>query len=353
MNPSKLLKLSAALACSITASTAFAQTTATTIPAGFISVTIPAAPSATTPSNVALSIPLYKSPDFVGGVATIDTANSFTLTGAAWTPGQFANTSAPRLVRVKTGSSAGKFFVVTGNTNNQLTVDLTGTGVAHVNTVLSTSPATSCEVVPANTIGNVFGNATTPPGLKAGATANDADNVLLWNGAAWDTYFWTGVIGTPNNIWKRTGNTDRSNIIIYPDNGVFVVHKDTTTAVTITFLGTVPSTGEQSDIEGNGSTFLANRFPTDTTLGGLGLQALPGWVAGATASVSDNVLLWNAATGAWDTYFWTGSVGSPVNIWKRTGNTDRSSTPIPAGTAVFITHGGAAQNLAQSLPYTP
>jgi hypothetical protein len=204
-----------------------------------------------------------------------------------------------------------------------------------------------------NTIGNVFGNATTPPTLKAGSTATDADNVLLWNGSAWDTYFWTGTVGSPNNIWKRTGNADRTHQPIYPDDGVFVVHKDTAAAAVVTFLGTVPSTAEKSDIVNAGSTFLGNRFPTDNTLGGLGLHLLPAWDPGATANDSDNVLLWNPATGAWDTYFYTGNVGSPVNIWKRTGNTDRSSTPVPAGTSVFITHTGALQTLAQALPYTP
>ena len=309
MNPSKLFQLSAAALCTIVVSSAFGQTTATTIPAGFITVTIPAAPSATTSSNAALSIPLYKSADFVGPVATIDSANQFTLTGAAWTAGQFANTSAPRLVRIKSGASIGKFFVVSANTTNQLTVDLTGTGVANINTVISASPATQCEIVAANTVGNVFGTAGSPPTFKAGATATDADNLLLWNGAGWDVYYWTGGVGSPNNIWKKTGNLDRSNVVIYPDDGVFVVHKDTAAALAVTFLGTVPSTSEQSDLASAGSTFLANRFPTDTTLGGLGLQSLPGWAAGATANSADNVLIWNDALGGWDTYYWTGSVG--------------------------------------------
>jgi uncharacterized protein (TIGR02597 family) len=330
---------------------ASAQTTATTTPAGFITVNFPAAPSASTPSLTALSVPLYKPADFTGGVGTIDSANQFTLTGAAWTPGAFASATAPRLVRIKSGSGTGKFFVVTGNTNNQLTVDLTGTGVANINTVVSTSPSTQCEVLPANTLGNVFGTGATPPTLKPGATANDGDNVLLWNGSGWDTYFWTGVVGTPNNIWKRSGTIDRSNVIIYPDDGVFVVRRETASATSVTLLGTVPSTSEQSGIP-SGSTFLGNRFPIDTTLGGLGLQNIPGWDAGVTSSDADNVLILNVS-GGWDTYFWTGTEGSPNNIWKRSGTIDRSSTPIPAGTAVFITHPGGAVTLTQSLPYTP
>jgi len=342
----------------ITAAPVLSQT-ATTVPVGFITVTVPAAVDVNTPSSAALSIPLYRTADFVGAVATITDPNQFTLTGAAFTAGQFADPTAPRLVRVKTSTTAahvGKFFLVTGNTTNQLTVDLTGTGVANISSALTAgaNPDT-VEIVPANTIGSVFGNATTPPALAAGATPGSADNVLLWNGGvgAWDTYFWTGAVGTPNNIWKRVGNIDRTNTVIYPEDGVFVVRRSTSGPLSVTFLGTVPSTAEQSGIDSNGSTFLANRFPTDTTLGALGLQALPGWVPGNTPSSSDNVYIWNSGVQAWDTYFWTGTVGSPNNIWKRIGNIDRSSTPIPAGTAVYIIHTGASLNLAQNLPYTP
>jgi uncharacterized protein (TIGR02597 family) len=346
MNPSKLFHLSAAALCTLAVS-ASAQTTATTIPAGFITKTIPAAVSATTPSNVALSIPLYKAASFVGAVSSVDNTTTVALGGAAFTTGQFnfSTTTQPYLLRVKTGSAVGRFFLISTNTATQVTVDLTGTNIADIGTVAPVG--TQCEVVASNTLGNVFGDASSPPTLRSGATANDADNVLIWNGSAWDTYFWTGT------IWRRTGGADRTHTPIYPDDGVFVVHKDTAAAATITMLGTVPSTAEKSDIYANGSTFLANRFPTDTTLGGLGLHLLPAWVAGNTAAASDNVLLWNEATGAWDTYFWTGTVGTPNNIWKRTGTTDRSSTPIPAGTSVFLTHTGVLETLAQALPYTP
>jgi uncharacterized protein (TIGR02597 family) len=348
-----------AILTSLMAAAPVLSQTATTTPVGFITVTVPAAVDPSTPAAAALSIPLYRTADFIGAVATIDSANQFTLTGAAFTAGQFADPAAPRLVRVKTSATAahvGKFFLVTANTANQLTVDLTGTGVANISDALTAgaNPDT-VEIVAANTLGSVFGNATTPPALAAGATAGAADNVLLWNGGtgAWDTYFWTGSVGTPNNIWKRIGNVDRSNTVIYPEDGVFVIHRSTSASVAITFLGTVPSTAEQSGIDANGSTFLANRFPTDTTLGALGLQNIPGWVAGNTASSSDNVYIWNSALGLWDTYYWTGTVGTPNNIWKRIGNIDRSSTPIPAGTAVYLIHSGASLNLAQNLPYTP
>ena len=324
-----------------------AQTTATTVPVGFITKTVPAAVSAGNPSSVVISVPLYATAAFTSAVASVDSATQFTMASAAWTAGQFATAASPFLVRVKTGVSAGLFFAISANTANQLAVILPPS-VSTLVGVLSVGD--SCEILPANTLGSVFGTAATPPVLTSGGTANTADNVLIWNGASWDTYFWTGALGSPVNIWKRSGTTDRSNTIIYPDDAVFVIRRDTSSAASITLMGTVPSTVEKSEIPA-GSVALSNRFPVDTTLGALGLQNISGWVAGATANTSDNVFVWNGST--WDTYFWTGAVGSPVNIWKRTGTTDRSNTPIPAGTGVFVTHGGSLVTLSQNLPYTP
>ena len=332
------------LACLVAGSgVAQAQTTVTTNPVGFIAKTIAAAANATTPSGTTLSFPLYNAPDFVSTVASIDNNTQFTLAGAAWVAGQFAVASAPRLVRVKssvTASNVGRFFLVIANTTNQLTVTLAD-GVTDIHSALTVGD--TCEVVAANTLGSIFGTVANPPTLQAGSTSATADNVLLFNGVTWVPYYWTGL------IWKLTGPTDRSGVVIYPDESVFVIRRAVGSSATITNLGAVSSSAEQSYIAGGGSTFLSNRFPTDTTLGGLGLQNISGWIAGATSSTADKVLLWIGNT--WATYYYTGTIGSPQNIWKLTGNTDRSNVVIPAGTGFFIIHAGAPLNLPQPLPY--
>ena len=332
------------------AGVARAQTTVSTTPVGFISRTIAAATNPTTPSGTTLSFPLSNAPDFVSSVLSIDSTNQFTLTGAAWVAGQFAVASAPRLVRVKssvTASNVGRFFLVTANTATQLTVTLAD-GLTDIHSALTVGD--TCEVVLANTLGSIFGTAANPPTLQAGASPLSADNVLLFNGVTWVTYYWTGSVGTPANIWKQTGNIDRKGVIIYPDEAVFVIRRAVGSSAVISNIGAVSSSAEQSYIAGAGSTFLSNRFATDTTLGGLGLQNVSGWLAGSSPTTADKVLLWNGIT--WATYYWTGSVGTPNNIWKQTGNLDRSSTVIPAGTGVFILHAGAPLNLPQALPYT-
>src|SRR4051812_39286274 len=93
--------------------------TVTTTPVGFTTSTVPAAPSASVPSNVSISVPFYPVADFVGAVSTVDSSNQISLSGAA-----FGNlTTTPHLARFKPGNSVGRFFFITANTATQVTLD--------------------------------------------------------------------------------------------------------------------------------------------------------------------------------------------------------------------------------------
>ena len=258
------------------------------------------------------------------------------MTSAAWTASQFASASAPRLVRIKIGANAGRFFLVSGNTVNQLTVILPPSVPTLVGVL---AVGDSCEIVPANTLSTVFGPTAT--GLLTGASAGVADNVLIWNGATWDTFYNNGT------NWRKSGNLgNQNNIVVFPDDGLFLSHKGLS-PTSITLMGTVPSTAEISDLDtSTGATFLGNRFPTDTTLLSLGLHLTPNWTSGASAGVSDNVLLWNGAT--WDVYYFNGT------NWRKSGNlSNQNTTAVPAATAVYVTRKSAVASIfLQPLPYS-
>jgi uncharacterized protein (TIGR02597 family) len=320
----------AILAIAPLTATVSAQTTATTTPVGFITVSVPAG-TANSPSNKAVAIPLYNAPAFIGAVSSIDNSTSFTMSGATWTAGQFTTTA--HVVRIRSGTQTGRLYTITGNTANQLTVDTRGGSLAGVLSVND-----SCEVIPANTLGTVFG--TTTPIVQTGASALDADNVFIWNGTTFDTYFHDGT------NWRKAGSLlSQNNTVIYPDEGVFVARR-ATSPLTLTFMGTVPSGTEKTELE-TGSTFIGNRFPIDVQLGAIGFQSTTGWVAGADASTADKVFVWNGTT--WDTYYYNGT------NWRKAGNlNNQDTTLITAGTSLFITRSGANPAvLSQALPYTP
>src|SRR5258708_3831097 len=163
------LALAASLLAIAPSPAAFGQTTAATTPVGLMKVTIPAASSTTTPKKTTLSVPLYGTADFSGLVVSVDSINQFTLAGATWTANQFADPTAPRLARVMASATAahvGRFFLVSGNTTNgQLQVVLPS-GVSTVASAVGVGD--TCEVVPARTLGTLFGTASTP--FATGAT---------------------------------------------------------------------------------------------------------------------------------------------------------------------------------------
>lgn len=308
--------------------------TASTVPVGFIKITLPAAANASNPSNTPVAVPLYKVAAFTGAVATVSGTASFTVTSGTFTANQF--TSAPHLVHMKSGNSVGRHFLIMSHTANQVTVDSRGldltTGIA-ANDLF--------EVLPAWTLATLFN----PNPFATGADYTTVDNVLLWNGASFDTYFHNGT------AWQQVnGSGDKGATIVYPDEGMFITHR-ALASLDITLLGTVPSTNEKSDIEGASATLLANRFPVNLTLSGTGqalnLQSLPGWVSGQTADAADTVYLWNGKD--WDACFYDGA------NWRQADAIQPiNSKVIPAGTAMLIYRANAGTaTLTQALPYTP
>ena len=340
----ELKKVALAATIALIAVPAFAQTTATTVPVGFITVNIPAATPPTVPDQTAaFSVPLYNNADFQGKIGSVDSATQLTLTGAAFAgSNNFVVASAPRAVRVKTAANAasvGLLFLITANTTTQVTVG----AAPDLTTILA--PNDTVEIVQINTIGSLFG--TTTPLLYPNTDISLADNVYLLTktvGGAdqWVTYYHNGT------NWRKSGaGSNQNNAIVYPDEGVLIVHRGTA-PVTLTVMGTVPSTSEQTDLFGAGSTFMANRFPSDVTFLATGINTTPGWVSNTDISLADKVYKYDSVTRAWQTFYHNGT------NWRRSGaGSNQNTTPIAVGTAVIITRSAATgTSLTQVLPYS-
>ena len=250
--------------------------------------------------------------------------------------------AAPRAIRVKTAANAasvGLIFLITANTATQVTVG----AAPDLTTILA--PNDTVEIVQINTIGSLFG--TTSPLLYPNTDISLADNVYLLSktvGGAdqWVTYYHNGT------NWRKSGaGSNQNNAIVYPDEGVLIVHRGTA-PVTLTVMGTVPSTSEQTDLFGAGSTFMANRFPSDVTFLATGINATAGWVSNTDISLADKVYKYDSVTRAWQTFYHNGT------NWRRSGaGSNQNTTLIPVGTAVIVTRSApAGTSLAQTLPYS-
>lgn len=297
------------------------QTSAFTDPAGFVTVNVTPAPAAGQTAITAFSVSLRNGNKFSNN-ATAVSGQTITVTGAGWTPTtQWADASNPHLVYISSASGV-ESFLITANTADTLTV------AASFDLSTRFANDASIFIVEATTLGDLFGAAADVPFLKATASS-DADNLFLWNGSAWVTYFHNGT------SWKSStnpfGNAD--NDVIFPDDGVFVLRRSTD-ALSLVFTGNVPVNTQVTPIA-SGSSFVGSRYPVDTQISDMGFENLPNWVTAASSADADRVYFWNGT--AWVTYWHNGT------SWKKStnpfGNAD--TDVIPGSSALFVFKGSA------------
>jgi len=316
----------------------------TTVPVGFIRVAVAGAQDAANPSLTAVSIPFYGTALYAGAVTGLAGSQTVVVNGAGWTPGQFV--SAPSFFRIKSGAATGAFFPVASNTATELLLNTGGValvgGTPNGQNQVPVMAGDKFEVVPANTLGGVFGSVAVP--FQTGASAAVADNLLFFNGTGWGVYYHNG------SVWQSPGVAgDQAGAVIPPDSAVFVVRRSIQ-PLSVYVAGTVPSTQEVLHLPLAASRFVGSRFPTDTTLAGLGLHQSPHWRSGVSASQADNVLVWNGLSGTWESFYHNGVQ------WRRAGSfLDFNAHPVPAGSGVFVVRkpGGSGDTLVSlPLPYT-
>ncbi|HEX2854080.1 MAG TPA: pectinesterase family protein [Opitutaceae bacterium] len=310
------------------------------VPAGYMNFAIaggtPAAP-VTTVFGIPLDDTSAPSAGIRAGRIESFTANTITHGNGGWT-GNLAAATAPWLLRITSGPSAGKTLQIASNTSTAVTVtgaDLTSFGL--------TAGADTFELVPMDTLWTLFGNNT----VQGGTSASTADNVQVRSGTSWIAYYYDTNLG----FWRRTIGpaTNSNNVLIRPGSALQIVRRNP--ALTLTFTGRVLPTPFAVPVNNAGSTAIHAGFPTDTTLGGLAVQTLlPGWHSGPTATNADLVVLYNGT--AWVNYFFNGTFWQPA-----TGAaTNSDAVAIPAGTALMIQRPGATvgtTDLVRALPYSP
>ena len=277
-------------------------------PVGCVRVTIPAAATGESVRKV-LGIPFNRASVFRGMVTSVS-GSTIKAGTPAWRSGQFV--SEVHYLKFRTGPNVGRYFTVTANTADTLTVSAPGVVISE-NQVF--------EIFPAQTLGSLFGTTSVP--LQTGTSEASADLVRLHNGTAWNTYFHTGT------QWQLSGGTSSQNgTVIRPEQGIILVTNGVS-PVSLALRGSVSITSEASVIPGTGEALVANRLPFDTTLSALKIQSLAGWTKGASASVADNLMRWNGSS--WNVYYHTGA------RWQMAGSQEsQDGASLPAGESLLI-----------------
>jgi uncharacterized protein (TIGR02597 family) len=296
-------------------------------PVGFLRVTFP--PSSTS----SLSIPLQKNPTAVGPISALG-SNTVTDLQASWTSGQFASPSSPHFLKIVSGSSAGRYFLITANTANQLSVDTHGEALGNIASI-----GNRYQISAGQTLGSLFG--TNSVTFFSHTNSISADNLKIWSGSAWEVYYHNG------KNWMRNGRTTPQNdVVIYPDEGIQVVRRGTT-PLTFTIIGEASVIPEKTEVSGPATTFAANRYPVPVSLSSLGLLALPDWLSNPSSTIADRVQI--NESGKWITYWHNG------NSWCKSGSTvSQDNAQISAGTGYLIlrkSSAGVNDIVTQSRPY--
>ena len=310
-----------------------AQTTATTDPVGFTTLTIQGKASAGAANrNNFVSLNLERSPAFQGTVSSVSLDGSgrsvLTFTGASFTANQFNGTGNVHYVRLTSGAGGNNGLVseVVATAGSTITV------LDNINDAVTVG-TTSLSVTPYWTLNTAFPSGG---GLTGGTSATAADNITIIPPTGGSlTYFYNTTAGQ----WRR-GVTDSSNVAIPPGSGMQIVRKQVGN-VNIVLAGNVTLGPVEAIVGGASSTtarnsFVGNPYPLSSkTLASSGLytgNAATGVVGGTSATAADTVTIFDPSTGQALSYFYNTTAGQ----WRR-GITDSSNVTIPDGAAVQIT----------------
>jgi hypothetical protein len=302
-----------------------------------------------------ISLPLSSNAVYTGSVSsagpnTINVSNTPFKTN-------LANSGSPYFVKFLSGTEAGRTLLITGNSNNSLTVSTTDNSSQTVSlqtSNFSVSPGDSFEVVPGDTLGSLFGTNTNsnPLALTGGSSYVSADWVNIFNPTtgSWQIYFFN----TSLNFWTLEGSSNNANsMVLYPYSGLSITrHSSSEPVPFIVLTGRVPEVQVMVKTTGsNAITYVSTGYPVGMTLSQLKFGS--NWTKGNTNATADVVSVWNSATKAFVSYYQL-----PSSNWCQVGSptADKGTTILPAGGCLALQQhsvvSGATSYLTLSVPYS-
>jgi hypothetical protein len=342
--------LIASLASAVALPVSMAQTTATTDPVGFTTVSITAG-TGTAKRNTFFSLPLLETlENFSGNAAgTITGVGATTISdsSANWAAGALSQVASPYVIMITSGAAEGAMFLISStspNTSTSVTISSTDTAQVPNLANLGVASGNTYKIFACDTLSSFFG-VPSPTGISGGTSPSTADTILITVNGSASTYYYNTTLGR----WTRVafGNPSAANTPLLPYYGL-QYQRLGSTALSFVTTGNVPTISRKVQVKNSGVTLLAQYWPTSSTLSSLGLQSMPGWASG-NAQTGDNVLV--TTGGSTLTYYYDGT------NWRRVafGNPISNNVEIPIGSAVQLSKKGNSPGyatLAQIRPYS-
>lgn len=273
------------------------------------------------------------SPSDGGGTTATATATltAGEITGITVTDGGTEYTSTPEIsvvggphfVRIvdENSNHYGRVFLIENNSLTSLKLYFSGSTVVDGETQSAStffSQGTLIEVVPAATIGSIFGSYTPIAGIVSSDSYNnpsDADWIYLWTGNGYKNYFhvdFTGhrFLSTKSGWYGQGSSALATNTIIYPDEA-FIMAKRKNGTVTLDIEVSDSDAPARLFLPSSGDLFVANNpYGMDMLLSELIPSTIIGnnndqFKAGSSASDTgmDTISILSSVSG-WQTYYY-------------------------------------------------
>lgn len=256
------------------------------------------------------------------GLITGVGSSFLTCANANWLPGALSQPEEPWLLRVTSGTAKGTLLQISmasANTDSSVNILPESQNLAALGVQAGVD---SFELIPAHTLNSLF-----PAGSLQGGSLSEADQLRVWDGSAWLTYYHDGV------RWMLNGGGEAGNTVLRPDLGYVMVRKGSSKSFQL--VGNLGNAGLRISAPAGKQSFVSTT-PRSVTFAEAALHRLPGWnVEPGFPTVGDHVQIWTGTV--WTTYYYDG-----LN-WRRQGAGTADSTILfSPGRPVMIKRPGAA-----------
>lgn len=319
---------------------------ASTDPVGYITIPLPGTTGGAGTQKLQIASPGLLPSDalqFAGAAESFGTDGTGTYLQddqGTWAAGAYVNgTRVSHLIEITSGTLQGSTTWIKSSVANKLYTEdnLSAAGAGATYKVLKTF-----------TIASLLGDVPTASVLGGGANLTAADNFQILDPVT-NTYttFWYKSSGVGGTGWRSPSITDTVGTIvastaIYPNDGLIFLRKQST-AGSLVVTGSVKPGQSKVVVEGKTTTTVLNIVATEVpvdqlTFGTSGLytgDATTGLKGGANATAADNVLIFDATTNSYTTYYYK-NAGVGGTGWRTAAGVDATAVVIAGTSAPLI-----------------